>query len=163
MKDFRQQMLNKWHAISDSDRRALMLLSLFLGGIIAVYGVLLPARGFFLSAHESLDDQKALISFMRSNEAVLKKAASASGSANPTADGTMLQRVTQAAKLHNLTIKRFEPEGDNRIRLWVEEARYDALNHWLDGLLKEGFNVQSMNLDALPKEGMVSARLTLDR
>lgn len=162
MKQQIAQWQQKWNALPPSDQRALGILSVFLGGILIVFGLFKPAQGYFESAREDAQASKELVEWVSSQRPQLERIARSSGSSGK-AQGTLLQRVTAAANNHNVTIKRFEPEGDGRIRLWIDQARYQDLQPWLNTLLQQRFNVQSVSVDALAEEGMVSARLTLER
>lgn len=162
MKQQIEQWLQKWNALPASDQRALGLLALFLGATFIVFGLFKPAHNYFEQAREDAAQSRELVEWINRQRPQLERVERASGGSNQ-AQGTLLQRVTAAAKNHNVTIKRFEPEGDGRIRLWVDQARYQDLQPWLNTLLQQRFVVQSVSVDALAEEGMVSARLTLDR
>ncbi|WP_444922210.1 type II secretion system protein GspM [Microbulbifer sp. CnH-101-G] len=160
MKEQIEQWKQKWQALSPSDQRALTLLGLFAGGIFIVYGLFSPAKSFFDESRARAEDSKELVQWMESQRPVLSRIQPNGGGGQ--ASGTLLQRVTNAAKQNRVTIKRFEPEGENRIRLWVEEVRYQDLQPWLNQLMKEQLGVRTINLDALQEQGMVSARLTIE-
>ncbi|WP_444890365.1 type II secretion system protein GspM [Microbulbifer sp. DLAB2-AA] len=160
MKEQIEQWKQKWQALSSSDQRALSILSLFAGALFIVYGLYSPAKGFFDESRARAEESQELVLWMESQRPVLSRVKPNSGGGQ--ASGTLLQRVTNAAKQNRVTIKRFEPEGENRIRLWVEEVRYQDLQPWLNQLMKEQLGVRTINLDALPEQGMVSARLTIE-
>ncbi|MFA0812044.1 type II secretion system protein GspM [Microbulbifer epialgicus] len=160
MKEQIEQWKQKWQALSSSDQRALLLLGLFVGGLFIVYGLYSPAKGFFDESRIRAEEASELVQWMESQRPVLARIKPNSGPGK--ASGTLLQRVTTAAKSNQIAIKRFEPEGDNRIRLWIEEVRYQDLQPWLNQLIKEQLGVRTINLDALPEQGMVSARLTIE-
>ncbi|WP_299585787.1 type II secretion system protein M [uncultured Microbulbifer sp.] len=160
MKEQIAQWKQKWHALSSSDQRALGALGLFAGGLFIVYGLFSPAKGFFDESRTRAEESRELVQWMESQRPVLSRIKP--NGAGGKASGTLLQRVTNAAKQNRVTIKRFEPEGENRIRLWVEEVRYQDLQPWLNQLMKEQLGVRTINLDALSEQGMVSARLTIE-
>ncbi|SDZ80265.1 type II secretion system protein GspM [Microbulbifer marinus] len=160
MKEQIEQWQQKWQALPANDQRALGILILFLGGLFLVYGLFMPAKNFFDSAHLRAEESRELVQWIETQRPVLERLEPTVTSGQ--ASGTLLQRVTAAADRHRITIKRFEPEGDNRIRLWIEEARYQDLQPWLNSLMQQQFTIHTVNLDALAEEGMVSARLTLE-
>lgn len=162
MKEQIAQWQQKWRALPANDQRALGLLSIFLGGLFVIFGLFKPAHGYFENAREEAEASRELVEWVNRQRPQLERISRSSGG-NSQAQGTLLQRVTAAAKNHNVTIKRFEPEGDGRIRLWVDQARYQDLQPWLNTLLQQRFVVQSVSVDALAEEGMVSVRLTLER
>lgn len=160
MKEQIEQWQQKWRALPESDQRALGILILFLGGLFLVYGLFMPAKNFFDSARTRAEESRQLVQWIETQHPVLERLEPAAAGAQVS--GTLLQRVTAAAEKHGITIKRFEPEGDSRIRLWIEEARYQDLQPWLNSLMQQQFTIRTVNLDALAEEGMVSARLTLE-
>lgn len=161
LKQQTDQLKQKWQALPPGDQRALGALILFLGALFLVYGLFFPAKNFFDRARTEAEQARALMVWMESQQPALQRL-DLSASGNGAARGTLLQRVTSAADRHKVTIKRFEPEGEGRIRLWVDEVRYEDLQPWLNTLLQQRFSIIAINLDALPQPGMVSARLTLE-
>ncbi|AQQ67632.1 general secretion pathway protein GspM [Microbulbifer agarilyticus] len=157
-----EQWRQKWTALPPSDQRALGTLGLFLGVIIIVFGLFKPAQSFFEGAHAEAEASRELVAWIEKQRPQLERVQRNTGGQSQ-AQGTLLQRVTAAAKNHKLTIKRFEPEGDGRIRLWIDEARYQDLQPWLNTLLQQRFVIRSISIDSLAEEGMISARLTLER
>lgn len=160
MKEQIQQWQQKWQALPPNDQRALSALILVLGGLFLVYGLFMPAKHFFDNARNRAQEAEQLVEWIETQRPVLERLEPASSALQ--ASGTLLQRVTDAADRHQITIKRFEPEGEGRIRLWIEQARYQDLQPWLNTLIKQKFSIRTVNLDALQEEGMVSARVTLE-
>lgn len=163
MKQTIEQWRQKWLALPHGDQRALGLLGLFLGSMIIVFGLFKPAQSYFDGARADAENAQELVSWIEKQRPQLERVQRNSGGGQSQAQGTLLQRVTAAANNHKVTIKRFEPEGDGRIRLWIDEARYQDLQPWLNTLLQQRFVIRSVSVDALGEEGMVSARLTLER
>ncbi|WP_226661610.1 type II secretion system protein GspM [Microbulbifer aggregans] len=162
MKQQIEPLLQKWKSLPANDQRALGLLGLFLGSMFIVFGLFKPAQSFFETSRVEAEEARELAAWIDRQRPQLERVERSSGG-NGQAQGTLLQRVTAAAKNHNVTIKRFEPEGDGRIRLWIDEVRYQDLQPWLNNLMKQRFVIQTVSVDALAEEGMVSARLTLER
>ncbi|WP_346839996.1 type II secretion system protein M [Microbulbifer sp. SAOS-129_SWC] len=160
MKEQIEQWQQKWQALPPGDQRALGILSLFLGGLFVVYGLFMPAKHFFDDARQSAEESRQLVAWIESQRPLLERLDL--GGDNSRASGTLLQRVTAAADQHRIAIKRFEPEGDGRIRLWIERARYEDLQPWLNTLLQQQLSIRTINIDALEDKGMISARMTLE-
>ncbi len=83
-----------------------------------------------------------------------------------TAGGqSLMALVDQTAQRNELgaAVKRIEPAGDHSVRVWIEQAPFDALAAWLDGLNRSnGVHVQTITLDREAGPGRVNARITLD-
>ncbi|WP_236250357.1 type II secretion system protein GspM [Microbulbifer sp. ALW1] len=162
MKQTIEQWRQKWAALPPNDQRALGLLGLFLGVMIIVFGLFKPTQSFFETARSEAEQSRELVSWIEKQRPQLERIQRSSGGQSQ-AQGTLLQRVTAAANNHQVTIKRFEPEGSGRIRLWIDEVRYQDLQPWLNTLLQQRFVIRTVSVDALGEEGMVSVRLTLER
>ncbi|WP_237064937.1 type II secretion system protein GspM [Microbulbifer guangxiensis] len=160
MKEQIEQLRQKWKTLPPGDRRALGILGLFLGSLFVVFGLFLPAKNYFEAAQARTVEARELLAWMQQQRPVLEQIGSSHKPSS--ASGTLLQRVTAAAEQRKIAIKRFEPEGDGRVRLWIERARYQDLQPWLNSLLQQGITIHTVNMDGLGEEGMVSARLTLE-
>jgi type II secretory pathway component PulM len=78
----------------------------------------------------------------------------------------LLTLVEQTAKQGGLTtaLKRVEPQGADRARVWLEQANFDALVRWLADIQKRmAIYVESAVVDPQKEAGMVNARLVLRR
>jgi general secretion pathway protein M len=61
------------------------------------------------------------------------------------------------------TLRRIEPASERRVRVWFEQAAFDAVMRWLEGL-EQRYGVQVQELAASRREGtgIVDVRLTLE-
>lgn len=78
----------------------------------------------------------------------------------------MLATVDRTVTQANLksTVKRIEPEGSNKARLWMEEGSFDRMVAWLVDLQRsQGVAIEEIRVDAKADDGTVNARLTLQR
>ncbi|MCH9692554.1 MAG: type II secretion system protein M [Gammaproteobacteria bacterium] len=162
MNDQIAQWQKKWQNLPANDRRALSVLGLFAAGVFIIFGLFQPAKHFFERAQSGALASRELVEWINNQKPQLQRLQSAVAKTNPQTEGTLLQRATTVAKSRKIEIKRFEPEGDTRIRLWIDEVRYQDLQLWLDDLLQQKVVIRSLNIDALGDAGMVSSRLTLE-
>ena len=78
----------------------------------------------------------------------------------------LLTLVEQTAKQGGLAgaLKRVEPQGSDRARVWLEQANFDALVRWLaDVQERMGVYAESAVVDPQKEAGVVNARLVLRR
>ncbi len=76
--------------------------------------------------------------------------------------GSLLGIIDQSAKRAQLgaNMKRVEPDGSNRVRVWLEKAAFDDIAGWLEQLKKQhGLVIEQAVVDRDANEGRVSARL----
>ena len=73
----------------------------------------------------------------------------------------MLSIASATAKNYELSFSRFEPIGDDRVRLWMEQIKFNNLVSWLGELeTNNGISAVDISLDSA-SPGYVSVRLTL--
>ena len=73
----------------------------------------------------------------------------------------MVDRTARSASLSQ-AITRMEPQGKERVRLWLTEAEFDKLVAWLGQLRKQhGMQVNSLDLERGKAPGRVAGRLAL--
>ena len=153
-----------WYGLSDRDRDALKYLAIALVLIFLYLLVWLPVQNFKKDALADVERQSQLLSWIRQNEATARELA-ARGGASPTAglEGqSMLAVVGSSAKSFSIEMRRFEPEGDNKMRVWLEKVPFNQLLLWLDDMKKRyGIQAEQISVDRDETPGVISARMSL--
>lgn len=144
--------------------------TLIIGAVILVIFFLYQYVWAPLSA--SVVEQKQTMVQQRETLNWIKQAsmeAKAAGGVRPagSTDGSkqsILALVDKSAKQSNLgrSIRKVEPQGDDKVQIWVEQASFDGLLGWLGSLqLEHGINVSSITIDRQTQSGIVNSRLVL--
>jgi general secretion pathway protein M len=60
-------------------------------------------------------------------------------------------------------LQRLAPEGDQGVRVWLDDASYAATLQWLDALGGHGIHVVSVQMEGHATRGRITARLLLGR
>jgi general secretion pathway protein M len=115
---------------------------------------------------QTVKEQQALVEWMQQASAEAEQLRAVNGdAAGRLPDGqSLLAVVDQAAKNSGLgaAMKRVEPEGQDTARVWFEQARFDELMTWLDGMQRNfGVGVVSIVLERQEQSGLINARVTL--
>jgi general secretion pathway protein M len=88
------------------------------------------------------------------------------GGVRARADGqSLLGLIDRSAKSGGLgtALKRVQPDGDQRVRVWLEGAGFDELVRWLAGLEdRQGVGVVNSVFEAKDESGRVDARLVFE-
>ena len=75
---------------------------------------------------------------------------------------SLADRTVRAAGLAG-ALRRIEPEGENRVRLWLQQAPFDTMVSWLQSLAADyGIQVLSASINAGDSTGLVVADITLN-
>ena len=153
-----QELEQKYHALPDRDRLALNVLVLFLLTYLFYQMVLSPALGYLGSASKSYERQLEGYEWMVAQEPVVKEMLAETGTQR---EGSLLSVASSTAKKHNLNFSRFEPLDDDRVRLRLEQVKFNDIVSWLGELESEkGISAVDISLDSA-SPGYVSVRLTL--
>lgn len=79
---------------------------------------------------------------------------------------SLLSIIDRSSKNTGLgqAVTRIQPTGTKRARVWLENASFTTLVHWLDALQSRfGVKVASASITAAKQSGRVNARLSLTR
>ena len=113
---------------------------------------------------QSVEEQQALKQWMQQSAAEVTRLRNAAGS---TGDHrSLLAVVDQTSKQSQLApaVKRIEPDGQELVRVSLEQAAFDDLVTWLGSLQRNfGVSVADVSIDRQADSGRVNVRLTLQR
>lgn len=157
------QLKQKYEMLPARDRLALKILALVLV-VLVLYGAgWKPAQSYMLSAQATLEQRKDLLALVKENKSALKRLAGQNGGASQQLDSQQLvSTVTNLAKRQGLKLKRFEPSGQNEVKVWVDNASFDKLIQWLSLMnASVKVRVEQISLEKEDAEGLVNARITL--
>lgn len=74
----------------------------------------------------------------------------------------LLQTLTATANEYDLTISRYQPQQQNGVRLWLNEADYTMAMQWLEELQgRYGVEIETITIDRTQKTGLVNIQCTL--
>lgn len=74
---------------------------------------------------------------------------------------SILTTVNSTAKVKNIQLKRFEPDGKTGLRIWLDQVNFNALIDWLELLeTTRGIKVEQISIDRV-NSGIVNARAVL--
>ena len=81
-------------------------------------------------------------------------------------DVSLLSAVDQASKdgVLGKPLSRINPDGDDQVRVWIDDVPFDALLRWVDDLQSRyGVRIDNIAVERRSAAGVVSARLSLKR
>ncbi|MCG7199721.1 type II secretion system protein M [Marinobacter pelagius] len=162
------KLIAQYDQLPRRDQQALTALGIAVLVGILYFAVWQPVTGFHDRAASARDNAAELLSWMQANEPVIQGLAGASSSsaaatADKPADGRALMAlVTSSAREAGLALQRFEPSGDDAIRVWLDGVPYADVASWLERLNTEnGVVIDQAAMDRGNDPGKVSVRLTL--
>lgn len=149
-------------------RERLILITGFLG-VGLLLGYVLVIEPF----QTALDDYHREIPARENDLAVMKQAAQEiiylrqapedSGDKSTSSSGPLSAIDASAEELGlGRSLKRMEPEGKEKVKIWLEEALFDDILRWLS-LLKSSYGIKTGEIltEGSDRSGYVDARITL--
>ena len=88
----------------------------------------------------------------------------ASGPSGRSKGQSLLGTIDRTAKTGKLgkSVKRVQPDGQTRARVWLENASFDSMVSWLEKLQRQqGIRIVTSVIEKQDEPGLVNARLVL--
>ena len=153
-----------WYGgLAEREQHVLRAGAVALALILAYLLVWEPVGKLRHQRETALADARALAT--RIEKAAVARGAGG-GAASAGAGQSLLAIVDQSRKASPLTKppSRLQPEGDNTVRLWLEDVPFDQLVRWLNDLqVRYAVRVDNADIERESGPGLVNARLTLMR
>lgn len=161
-----QKLTARYDQLSRRDQQAVMVLGLAVLLAVLYLAIWKPAADFRERATASRDNAIALVAWMASNEESLQRLAEdrrrGRTAAAPEDGRQLMSLVTGSARQAGLSLQRFEPSGDNAMRVWIEDAPFNQVARWLEELATgHGITIDQASVDRAGNPGQVGVRLTL--
>lgn len=143
------------------EQRALQMLSVALVLFVLYFLVVLPVFQYRSDSEARFANNAQLFQWIEAN----RPAISARQQSAPVAmaAGDWVARVNAGASSAGIALKGASPEGDNAVRVQLEDQPFASVVGWLDTMAREyGARIKSINMTPGGKSGTVSARVTLE-
>lgn len=157
-------MMAYWFQLKPNERLMIMV----AGGLLLIfliYSVLWePYTDKVQRLEKNIVEQKELVQWLSQSAQEVKKlrAQSTGNGAGRRGGQSLLSLIDQTAKRANLgsSVKRVEPDGSDRVRVWLERAAFDDVARWLEQVEKDyALNIETAIVDNDDNPGRVSARI----
>lgn len=147
------------------DQTILKVFALILMLCLIYFAMWLPASNYMQNAQKDVQQNTQLLLLVTQNKARLSALNPRSGrtaGAAVLSSQQLISSVTNLAKEQGIRLKRFEPSGDKKLKVWLDNASFDQMITWL-ALLKKSLNivVEQISIEKDDGAGQVSARITL--
>lgn len=160
-------MKQYWQNLSTRERRLVVVggaLALAVGLVGLGWYPLLQAR---TELAERVRDNRAEVAWMRAAAEQLQALRGGEG-ARPApqqrGERSLLALIDETARSEGLaeSIRRGEPAGEGRVRVWLDRASFDRIVRWLTRLdAAFGVRVTELSIDRADAPGRVNARVAL--
>lgn len=152
------QLKQRYILLCDRDRRLLNLVTFFFIIFIFYRLVFSPAYVYFLSAIHDYEKQIDNYEWILKQKPIVTELIRENDTKR---EGSLLSVASSTAKNYQINFSRFEPLGDDKVRLRLDKVNFNSLVSWLGELENnEGISAADISLDS-SSPGFVSVRLTL--
>lgn len=144
-----------------------LLLGIILASVLLLYQfVWEPVHQQQLRMTERVQEQQELLAWLKQSATVLRASPGQATDNVRDRDKSLLSVVDKTSKLSKLssTVKRIQPDGEARVRVWLENSGFDQLIGWLQRMENQyAVLVDDINIDKGAATGQVNARVVLTR
>lgn len=161
------KLIAQYDQLPRRDQQALTVLAIAVLVGILYFAVWSPAVAFHDDAVNERERAAELLAWLETNRDALERLSGADsgqgGNTDTPEDGrALMSLVTRSAGEAGLSLQRFEPSGDNAVRVWLEGAPFTDVAGWLEDLnARHGVQIDQASMDRQNDPGIVSVRLTL--
>lgn len=153
-----QNALNWYEHLASRDQKVVKGIALIMSLALVFSWVWLPSVTAKNKAEKRFESALSFHEKMKSNAHYF----SGAKQGNTSSNGSILSVVNNTAKAKGVQLKRFEPDGNGGLRIWLDQVSFDSAIDWLELLEKEkGLKVEQISLDKV-KPGIVNIRATLN-
>lgn len=162
------KLIAQYDQLPRRDQQALSVLAVAVLLGILYFGVWRPATEFHSQAVGERDRATELLAWLEANHQSLERLSStgtsqgAAGADTPADGRALMALVTRSASEAGLSLQRFEPSGEDAIRVWLEGVPFTEVASWLERLnTGHGVRIDQASMDRQNDPGIVAVRLTL--
>lgn len=151
--------------LQQQEKRAVIGAAALLG-VMLVYLVLWkPLTSGYDELKKSTIKYELLVLWMQEKAAEVKQLKASSGSNIQRGNQSILGVVDKTSKQLQLAdmVKQVRPDGENKVRVRLENAPFDKLLRWLEVLQQtQGIQLVSSSIEKQEETGLVNARLVFE-
>ncbi len=156
--------MKKFSNFSEKDQRALILLGVFFTALLLYWALILSFEYQRKNMASWRENKLLQVSLISHGKKIGQLEAKKQARPKEGAEQTLLTVVSASAKEKQLSFKRFQPEGDTHLQLWLEDVSFDVLLTWLAQIeSKNSIQIEQIAVERTKREGFVTARITLFR
>lgn len=162
-----KRLIAKYDHLPRRDQQALKLMVVAVAIALVYFAIWRPISHYHDDAEAARQNAANLLAWMQENRVTIRELAGTSGESagnaqRPANGRELMATVTSTARESGLELQRFEPSGDNAIRIWMEDVPFTQAAAWLEGLSSNhGILIEQAAVDRRETPGVVSVRLTL--
>lgn len=162
-----QKLITQYDHLPRRDQMALQILMVAVALFLIYFLIWRPVAAYHDDALSERQSAADLLAWMQQNEDEVRGMAAAgerpAGATQITDVRSLMSTVTASAGKAGVSLQRFEPSGEDGMRVWLEDAPFNQVSNWLEQLTREhGIVIDQAAIDREDKPGIVSVRLSFE-
>ncbi len=155
-----QKVWAYYEVAAPNEQLALKLLGAAVVVVLALTILVAPLHQFNKNAQAGFRHEQDTLAWMQANRALVGTGGGAVGTR--PAGASLLALANQSAKGVGISFKRYEPNGDKGLNLWLEKVPFNQVVTWLAALERE-YGVIAVDFSASRRDeaGLVDVRVSL--
>lgn len=154
----------RWYwALPSRDRIVVNVVGFFMVFALVYMTIWTPMKDSADQAVLKWQSKQAILDWIRANETTARSINSnnrSSASVGQRGGQSLLTVVNSSAQRSNIALKRFEPDGDDKLRVWLESVNFNNAINWLNTLKNEyGISVSNISVEAHGAPGVVDVKI----
>jgi general secretion pathway protein M len=153
-------------SLAPRERLMVIAAAAVIGLALAYLSVWEPLASGIRHSEQGVQEQRALMQWMQQAAAEAKQLRGSAGATAGDTGHSLLAVVDQTAKQSQLgsAVKRIQPDGQDLVRVSLEQASFDDVVLWLGNLHRANrVKVVDASIDRQSQAGLVNARITLKK
>jgi len=149
---------HSWYqALPPKDALVLKVLAILMGLALIYAWLIQPTITNIKQAESKLAAELKFHNKLKQNAYLVE----GSSGGTTSGKGSILSQVNNLAKVKGIKLKRFEPNGETGLRVWLEKVSFDSSIDWIETLeTQKGIKVEQISIDKV-ELGIVNLRAVL--
>lgn len=155
-----------WNNLQSRERKVLIIGAICLLILFGYAVVWEPHQKAMNGLRAQIDAKQQDLAWMQQAANSINQLRAGSGGRKGNSKASLLTIVDSSAKQNQLgpAVKRVQPDGQQRVQVWLEKASFDDLMRWVDRLNRQhGVVANSLFIEKGAEPGQVDAKLVLER
>ena len=157
-------MKEKWQQLSLREKRLVIITAIVVAVTLLYFMIWEPLQDGIETSRVRVNAQANTLQQIREQAAEAKQLRATKSRADTRGGGSLLVIIERTAQQKNLksSLQKVQPEGQDGVRVWVENAAFDQLIDWLALLEnKNTIYVSEIIIERQNEPGRINSRILL--
>jgi general secretion pathway protein M len=146
----------RFNALTDREQILVIISAVVVLIGVFYFAIWKPLNSGIDREQKLLSNQATLLTWVKSQSARAAQLRQSSGVKPFT--GSLPQAVNRTTSRHGIAISRMQPQGEEELQVWVDEAEFNSVLAWLQALENMGVLIKQVDIAEADQGGIVRIR-----